>query len=280
MKKIITIILSLFIAIIFIVNIRKYYLTKDLIKDIELNTVSLNLFIRGDLVNHFDEFPKEKKDIINIFHRYKIYSGNSSSFLDYGYNIKYDSVNDISYVYSLGIDKIDNNLYNIPYNTIDSIGLYTGSLELNIRNFLKSKKSDIIFFVFKNNNLFNIPKIKDLNDIVNLKLVSEINGVYKASLGLNFIPKKKKENFISDIKKIEKKINRRNFLEEDYIKGRTKTIFFRYKDKNLSIISNNNLSNKFVEKYYNEIERHFSNIDKSYFDYAVFPITFVEEILP
>jgi hypothetical protein len=277
-KKIILTALSFFTVIILSVFIRNYILTKELINDIELNGPSLNFSIRGDLLNFFDEFPKEKKDIERMFMRYKKYSVNSKTFLDYGYNIRYDSINNISYIYSFGIDKVDNKLYNIPYNTIDSLGLYIGSLDINVVNFLKSSNSDVIFFVIKNNKSFSTPNIKDLNDLINIKLVSEIGGAYKVSLGLDFISKEREKDFISDIKKIENKINKRNFLERDYNKGKTKTVFFRYKNNKLFIISNDVFFKKNLNKYHLEIEQYFSIIDKSYFDYAVFPITFVEEI--
>ena len=261
-KKLKLIILSFFVILL----TYKYYRTKIFIFNIKEDSNKIKHLLIEDYRNFADEFPKTKIEFDSILFRHKDNLNLKSSFFKNGYNVKYDSINKLLIVYSFGYDSKDNHLKKIPFNTLDSKGV-TVSIRFSLLSFLNSYNSDVIVMNIKELNNFDFCEIKTLKNLRDIKLRDQFITILKISKNNSTLDRASIKKFMEELKKIEFKINYNKIKEE-----KDKILFFRYKDKKIKVICNNDLNDINIDKYISFLESEFSKMDKSYFDYAVFPL--------
>lgn len=214
--------------------------------------------------DYYDIVPKNKADFDNMLKWTQLTSSASDlNFLDYGYNILYDSIEKSAIVYSFGKDKVDNNLKS-HRNILDSLGRF----KANSQSFF-----DYAGSTFSEKDI-PLLKVSELDFPCELAIKeSEKNPYYSFQLykeEKNLLPNNKSEflKLLADLQR-----NYLSIISEDRLTDNL--IFVKYRKGSVEVICENNLNQKQITLLKKEMESYFSsNINKVFFDYALFSINF------
>ncbi|WP_282132068.1 hypothetical protein [Cellulophaga baltica] len=261
MSKKIIINLSVLLAVIFIVSF--FFSQYSLIKKLEQDSVMLKVAYIEFQTQYFDSFPTKKEDVKFMLDWLEENDVNYDFEFDkLGYNIKYDSIKQRSYVYCFGIDKIDNRSNYTPFNSLSYYPEFVNIVPLKYNifyNYFKSsdillldiKKTNIICSTYDVNNQYDyFAQIQLYNGVDNL-IGSSYEVSFKNSL-LDFCQNELGTNFSNKKEKLSVMIYSRN--------GEVEIVC----QKNLSYQELNNIKEKLI----NYILKHKIN----YFDYAYFSL--------
>lgn len=223
--------------------------------------------------NYFDAFPKNTDDVKKMIDWTELVSGPSRiNTFKYGFNVKYDSILNISHIYTFGKDRKDNKLIYTPFNseTQNKFGQYPIK-SINYFKYIINtfKDKDIILGtlslpIINCDSLTNIQHIEDNN-------FGELE--YEAYKGIKNVltNDKNRKIFLKQIHRFENEING---IEIDSASN-MKIVYFMYNNDKIETICKNNISPEIISKMEKELQDYFSNIDPDYFDYALFPIRII-----
>lgn len=260
--KLVTIVLLLIIVIAFFQFKHLNYLEQfrnDVIK-LEIDYINFQSRYQAS-------FPKKKADFDFMLQWLSENEHKADySFLKYGYNIKYDSLEKKSYLYSFGKDGIDNAMQSTPFNSEYYLKSFLNNVPIvngTFNDFFGSiyQNYDILLLEIKNVNptcapdMFIPGKSTLFEDIQLFKGVRDLeNTTYE-------------QKFKTDILRFCETILRTNLLNID-----KKVLISLDKNQKIQILCPNDLSaneRTFLKK---KLSSFIKTNDLDYFDFALFPI--------
>ncbi|WP_298503581.1 hypothetical protein [uncultured Maribacter sp.] len=222
--------------------------------------------------NYFESFPENRQDIDFMIEWFKENRETVNyTFLEYGYNIKYDSLSKRSYLYSFGKDRVDNNMESTPFNSkfyvqsfLNSVPISNGSFKEYFFSFFK--EYDVILADIKDYNLICAEKqlpftrknlVLDIQLFTGCKnLKGSVNEEKFANEIYNFCKKEIVANSETTVKRVLVSINKKS---------------------EVTILCPENLSSKYTDDLKSKLIAFFNQKKITYFDYALFPLYLPEE---
>lgn len=267
------VLVALFIGI-FICGVL-YVSHKRYIDDLNKDAEKLLNYYKIYSYDYFDIAPKTIDDFNNMLNWTRVTSGASDldlSFLNYGYGIKYDSLSEVSYIYSYGKDRKDNNLKNTPYNKEKLVG--SGNWNISddgFFNFIFSffKNKDIIILSIKN-SIFNCEKAFQNSDNYPFYAFQ----LYQGTKNL-WIDNSSKKKFLKLIGDFQRKFSEQNYKEGF---GKENKIYVAFKRGKIYIICSNGFDENQIGFLKIELENYLSSRKDLFFDYALFSLDMIFDV--
>ena len=257
-----TIFIAILVVIFTVFQYKRYVNYED---DLSNTRKELLKYYQSYSLSYYDFVPKDKEGFNNMLKWNDLTSGETNlKFLDYGYDVVYDSIDKSAIIYSFGRDKQNNNMLQSELNkyNLDSLGRFKAN-DQSFFDYLKDNFNEKDIPLLKLNK-FDFPcelmiKESAKNPYYSFQLYKEEKNLWSVNKSdfLNVIANLQRD-YLSKLKAIE--------IDDNLI-------FVNYKKGDVEIICKDNLDKKEVTIIENVIKSFFSsNTDKIFFDYALFSI--------